>query len=122
METTQRVVRAIGTLRLGEEMPEETVQQRVAQALSENGIGFVKEAVLGPGCRVDFLAEGSVAVEVKARFVPAGALKKQLLRYGAFDAVSAVVVASVEPVRAPKCVCGKPVEVVCLRSLWGVAL
>ena len=50
------------------------------------------------------------------------ALKRQVARYAAFDSVGAMIVLTQRAVSLPKSVLGKPVHVIALNQLWGVAL
>jgi len=93
----------------------------VACALKESGLGFTHEARLGPGCRVDFLCD-TIAIEVKKGKPQKSALVKQIQKYIAFDEVSGLIVVSQKNVSLRTNSFAKPVSVLCLDKLWGVAL
>lgn len=100
---------------------ETDLHRLVAKRLDEAGLAYVHEARLGAGCRIDYLVEG-VGVEIKKGKPDAARLKKQILRYAAFDSVSAIIVLSQRSVALPRTALGKPVCVLALDRLWGVAL
>ena len=115
------VLDALKELRSPFALYETDIHQLVAKRLEDAGLSFTHEAKLGPGCRIDYLV-GNVGIEIKKGRPDAKLLKQQLLRYAAFDAVEAVVVLSQRTVALPKTVLGKPVHVIVLNQLWGVAL
>ncbi|WP_293002593.1 hypothetical protein [Mycobacterium sp.] len=69
------------------------VQDRVAAALTEAGVGFAREYRLSERGRPDFLVGGQVVVEVKLK-TPRSAVVRQLGRYAEHDSVGAIVLAS----------------------------
>lgn len=115
------VLQALGELRSPFAMYETDLHQQVKKRLADAGLPFVHEARLGPGCRIDFLVDG-VGIEIKKGKPDAKALHGQLLRYAAFDAVTALVVIAPRSVALPKTVGNKPVHMIVLNQLWGVAL
>ena len=118
----EQAARAIGALRIARVLDEAQLQERIALALSGAGVGFSREARIGPGCRADFLLDGGVIIEVKAGRRTRKNLLAQLSRYAACEAVSAVLLVTNAPLHPPKTLCGKPVQVLNLRNLWGVAV
>ena len=115
------VLDALGELRSPFALYETDIHQLVAKRLSDAGLSFVHEARLGPGCRIDYRV-GNVGIEIKKGKPDAAALKKQLARYAQFDELQALVVLTQRTVSLPKTVLGKPVHVIVLNQLWGVAL
>ena len=117
----ESVLDALKELRSPFALYENDIHQMVADRLSEAGLPFVHEAKLAPGCRIDFLA-ADIGIEIKKGKLDASAVQKQLMRYAACDGVSAIVLLTQRSVRIPKTVMGKPVHVIVLNQLWGVAL
>ena len=117
----QTVLDALKELRSPFALYETDIHQMVAKRLSDAGLSFIHEAKLAPGCRIDYLV-GKIGIEIKKGKPDASAVKKQLLRYAACDGVEAIVLLSQRTVSVPKTVMGKPVHVIVLNQLWGVAL
>jgi len=115
------VLDALKELRSPFALYETDIHQMVAKRLTDSGLAFVHEAKLGPGCRIDYLV-GNVGIEIKKGRPDANALKQQIARYAAFDSVGAVIVLTQRTVSLPKTVLEKPVHVIVLNQLWGVAL
>jgi len=115
------VLDALKELRSPFALYETDIHEMVKKRLTDAGLDFIHEAKLGPGCRIDFLV-GTVGVEIKKGKPDVNALKRQLARYAASDSLSAIVVLSSRTVSLPKTVLGKPVHVIVLNQLWGVAL
>ena len=90
-------------------------------ACSAAGLPAVHEALLAPGCRIDYLV-GGVGVEIKKGRPDPAALRRQLDRYAACQGVEALVVLTERAVPLPARLHGKPVRGVALNRLWGVAL
>lgn len=117
----QTVLDALQELRSPFALYEADLHQLVAKRLTEAGLHYVHEARLAPGCRIDYLV-GSIGIEIKKGRPDAAAVKKQLLRYAACDGVEAIILLSQRTVSVPGMVLGKPVRVIVLNQLWGVAL
>ncbi|MBR6571279.1 MAG: hypothetical protein IKK75_12595 [Clostridia bacterium] len=115
------VLDALKELRSPFALYETDIHQMVAARLSEAGLLFVHEARLGPGCRIDYLVD-TIGIEIKKGKPDATAVKRQLIRYAACEGVSAIILLTQRAVNAPKTVMGKPVHVIVLNHLWGVAL
>ena len=114
-----RIIQALNSLRIPLVVDEFELQALVSGALQEHGIEFVKEARLAPRCRVDFLCEGGIAVEVKRGKPQKARLMEQLRRYASLEQVCAVILVVERTAELPKTVCGKPCRVVALNRLWG---
>lgn len=121
MDEMEAIISALRTLRIPLVTDEYQLQALVSQALEKRGIPYVKEARLGPRCRVDFLC-GSVVVEVKRGKPRRALLLSQLRRYAAQESVTAVILVVERTADLPRTVLGKPCAVVALNRLWGVAV
>jgi hypothetical protein len=96
---------------------EEAIQRSIAGALAAAELPFVREAVLAPGSRVDFLVASSIAVEVKLR-CSSKAVYRQLLRYAGVPGVTGLVLATAKRIGLPATIAGKPCRVVSLGEAW----
>lgn len=121
MDEMEAIISALRTLRIPLVTDEYQLQALVSQALEKRGIPYVKEARLGPRCRVDFLC-GSVVVEVKRGKPRRALLLSQLRRYAAQESVTAVILVVERTADLPRTALGKPCAVVALNRLWGVAV
>ena len=115
------VLDALKELRSPFALYETDLHAMVQKGLADAGLSYQHEARIGPGCRIDYLVEG-VGVEIKKGKPDAKALVRQLMRYAACEEVQALIVLCPRSVALPKTVCGKPVHVLVLNQLWGVAL
>ena len=79
-----------GRYRLGSEG---LLQIDIANHLAHNSIAFEREVKLSPADRIDFLVEGSIGIEVKAKAV-ARQIYRQLDRYVAYPQLSALILIS----------------------------
>ena len=103
-------------------LPEEyDIHAAVAEALVGAGLACAHEYRLGPRCRIDF-AVGRVGIEIKMGRPASARLVKQLRRYLESDALDGVIVVTQRATALPETICGKPVRLVSLNRLWGVAL
>ena len=121
MAEIDRVCGAISRLRAPTLPGEYDLHALIAAALREDGIDFVHEYRLAPRCRIDFKA-GDVGIEVKKGRPDPRPLERQLRRYLASDELDALIVVTQRAVSVPARVGGKPVILVSLNRLWGVAL
>lgn len=93
---------------------EKRLQDAIAMALSESGLGFAREVVAGAD-RFDFVVDGGVVVEVKIKGSYSEAVR-QGARYGSHEFVRAVILATTKRWRAPAAEFeGVQVEVIHLR-------
>lgn len=115
------VSRALAGLRVPAQPGEYDLHTLIAEALRAEGLEFAHEYRLAPRCRIDFKV-GSVGIEVKKGRPDARALAAQLARYLAADELSALVVVMQRAVSLPERIAGKPVILISLNRLWGVAL
>jgi len=117
----QTVLDALQELRSPFALYEMDIHTMVQKRLTEAGVPFVHEARIGPGCRIDYMA-GNVGIEIKKGKPDARALLRQLTRYASCEALDSIVVLSQRSVSLPQAVLGKPVRLIVLNQLWGVAL
>ena len=120
-EAVQNILNALGGIRISP-MPEEyEIHDAIAHALQTAGIEYEHEHKLAPGRRIDF-ACGCIGIEVKKSRPQTAQLQKQLARYLDGTELEAMIVVLQKPCSLPDRICGKPVHVVALNRLWGVAL
>ena len=112
---------ALSSIRTPATPGEYDIHAEVGRALERAGIGHSHEFKLAPRCRIDFLA-GRIGIEIKkGRPVPS-TLREQLSRYLQSDALDAIIVVTQRAVPLPASIAGKPVYLISLNQLWGVAL
>ena len=121
MNEIQSILDAPSAVRVRAQQEEHEIHREIARALEAAGIEYIHECPLAPGRRIDF-ACGSIGVEVKKGRPEAARLRAQLRRYLENTALTAVIVVLQKPCALPETICGKPVRVVSLNRLWGVAL
>ncbi|MBO4885000.1 MAG: hypothetical protein IKS52_06745 [Clostridia bacterium] len=112
---------ALETLRIPLAESEYQLHELIAAALHDGGFVVRHEAPLAPRCRVDFLVDG-VGIEVKRGKPDRLRLLEQCRRYLSQDALEALVIVVDTRVSLPDTICGKPVVVIGLNRLWGIAL
>lgn len=117
----ERIVRALKTLRIPLIENEYTLHDMIAAVLQDGGFCVRHEVRLAPRCRIDFLVEG-VGIEVKRGKQDKRKLRAQCEKYLACDALNALIVVLDGAVMLPDTLCGKPIHVIGLNKLWGVAL
>ena len=116
-----RIVSAIDAVRTPARPEEYDIHAAVARALTEAKLEYEHEYRLGPRRRVDFCV-GRVGIEVKKGRPASSALAAQLRRYLESDALDAMIVVAQRTTALPDAICGKPVRLISLNRLWGVAL
>ncbi len=117
----ETVVQALAAVRVPAQPEEYDIHAAIARALSGAGLEFEHEYRLGPRRRIDFRV-GRVGIEVKKGRPASSQLREQLRRYLESDALDAVIVVAQRVTWVPEAICGKPVRLVSLNRLWGVAL
>ncbi len=117
----QNLLDVLSQLRLGPQPEELEIHQAISRMLDAKGIAYIHEFRLGPGQRIDFLC-GSIGIEVKKGRPSATRLRAQLTRYLSIPSVSAAIVVLQRPCPLPETLCGKPLRILALNRLWGVAL
>ena len=115
------VVAALSAVRMPAQPEEYDIHAAVAAALGAAGLEYEHEFRLGPRRRIDFRV-GRVGIEVKKGRPASSALAVQLRRYLESDALDGVVVVTQRAIILPQSINGKPVALVSLNRLWGVAL
>lgn len=115
------IIDALAAVRMPAQPEEYDIHAQVASALGAAGLEYEHEYKLGPRCRIDFRV-GRVGIEVKKGRPATSELTRQLRRYLASDALDAVIVVMQRVTRLPATIGGKPVYIVSLNRLWGVAL
>lgn len=115
------IVRALSAIRTPAVPGEYDLHAEVSAALTRAQIAHRHEYKLAPRCRIDFIA-GRVGIEIKKGRPAPAALRGQLSRYLQSGEVDAVVVVVQQSIPLPRTLAGKPVELVSLNRLWGVAL
>ena len=93
----------------------------VMDTLSRQGVPFAHEVSLAPRCRIDLMC-GSVGIEIKRGRVERAKVLRQLTRYAACERVAGLILVTEKSLGMPREIGGKPVRVVCLNRLWGIAL
>jgi hypothetical protein len=116
-----RIADALSAVRMPAQPEEYDIHAAVAGALDGSGLGYTHEYKLGPRNRIDFLV-GRVGIEVKKGRPATSDLTRQLRRYLAADALDGLIVVTQRVTAVPREICGKPVMLVSLNRLWGVAL
>ena len=115
------IVSAISALRMPAIPGEYDIHARITAALNDSGIEFTHEYKLGPRCRIDFRV-GRIGIEVKKGRPVTADLNRQLRRYLESDELDGMIVVTQRAVNLPATICGKPVYLLSLNRLWGVAL
>lgn len=118
MET---VLAALRKLRAPFSQDEYDLHRLVARALEDAGIDFSHEVPLGKGRRIDFLC-GEIGIEVKRGRPAPGLLTKQLAGYLQSERLTALILVTERSASVPPLIGGKPVKVLSLNRLWGIAL
>lgn len=116
-----RICAALASIRLPAQPEEYDIHGAIAEALAAHGLDYAHEYKLGPRCRIDFRV-GRVGIEVKKGRPATGELTRQLRRYLASDDLDAAIVVTQRVTRLPEAIGGKPVQLLSLNRLWGVAL
>ena len=116
-----RIVAALSAVRMPAQPEEYDIHRAVADALDAAGLDYEHEYRLGPRRRIDFRV-GRVGIEIKKGRPASSELTAQLRRYLESDALDGVVVVTQRVTVLPATISGKPVALVSLNRLWGVAL
>ena len=121
MSDMERILAALSAIRVPAQPEEYEIHAEIARALDAAGIAYIHECKLMPGRRIDFLC-GAIGIEAKKGRPDGTRLRGQLSRYLENDRLSAAIVVLQRPCTLPERICGKPVRMVALNRLWGVAL
>lgn len=115
------IIEALSALRAPIQQGEYDLHRLVMDALDKAGLSYGHEVKLGPRCRIDLMC-GGVGIEIKRGRPERGRLWAQLARYAQSPEVAALLVVAERRVDVPRRVAGKPVRLLCLNQLWGIAL
>ena len=118
MET---IISAISALRAPLQQGEYDLHRLVMDALDAACIPWEHEVKLAPRCRIDLMC-GGVGVEIKRGKVEKARILAQLKRYAECEQVQGLILVTEKTVPVPHTICGKPVRLICLNRLWGIAL
>ena len=121
MPELEAVLSALRTLRVPLQRGEYDLHGLVREALERAGLQADHEVPLAPRCRIDFLCEG-VGVEIKRGRIEHAKVLTQLRRYAACESVKALVLVTERTLALPDELSGKPLRILCLNRLWGIAL
>lgn len=113
--------RALSSLRIPAVPGEYDLHALIAQALQEAGLPVRHEVRLAPRCRIDFVVDG-VGIEVKKGKPVRAQLTRQVHRYLNGTELTGLLLVVERTALLPSQVAGKPVKVLGLNRLWGVAL
>lgn len=123
MSQADQIIGLLSNLRLNPVLLEQQLQDHIAEALQGAGVAFEREHRLGPRCRIDFLTEGGVGIEVKKGKPNSSQVAQQIDRYCRWGAVSELVLVVERSVfHAPTTSHGKSVHYIALNRNWGIAL
>ena len=115
------VLQALRTIRAPLQQGEYDLHHLVQTTLENQGIPCEHEVPLGSGRRID-LKCGRVGIEIKRGRPPKKKLVEQLTRYAQCEGIDSLILVSESAADVPRTLAGKPVAVVCLNRLWGIAL
>lgn len=115
------VYEALTALRAPLQQGEYDLHRLVMNALDNAGIPYAHEVKLAPRCRIDLMC-GRVGIEVKRGKPEPKRIIQQLARYAACEGVDGLILVAERTVAVPHTMNGKPVRVICLNRLWGIAL
>ncbi len=121
MTDVQAILKALSAIRIPAQPEEYEIHAEIARALDAAGLPHTHEYKLLPGRRIDFVC-GSIGIEVKKSRPLSARLREQLRRYLDGTELTAMIVVLQKPCHLPSTICGKPVYVLSLNRLWGVAL
>ena len=121
MVQMEKLIRALETLRAPIQQGEYDLHQLVMDALEAQGIPCEHEVKLAPRCRIDLMC-GGVGIEIKRGKPDRARLIAQLTRYAQCAQLNALVLVVEKSVSLPRTVAGKPLHIICLNRLWGIAL
>lgn len=116
------VIDSLKHLRVKKRMDELEIHQLIEDQLKADKISFRREKIIKRGSRLDFYVEGGIVIEVKKRRPNKKSIIRQLEKYTASEKVKAVILVIERFMDLPESINGKPVRVVSLRKLWGIAI
>lgn len=117
-----RVINAVNTVRIRQAgLQEASIHDAACAALEGHGIAYRREYIFGPRCRADIWIDG-IVIEIKKQRPAHAALIGQLVRYADKPTVRAIVVVMERSMVLPATMNDKPITVISLNALWGIAL
>ena len=117
----ERIIAALRELRSPFALYEQDIHQAVTRRLTEAGLPFTHEKNLAPGCRIDFWC-GGVGIEIKKGKPVRRAVMEQAARYLESGQLEGLLLVVERSANLPGRILDKPVVVLGLNRLWGVAL
>lgn len=119
----QVIVATLQTIRAGVIRDETTeLHQAIERSLNAAGIAYDREYLLGPRSRIDFFLSGGIGIEAKRGKPNRKSVIRQLERYSAYMKITGLILVSETSIDLPPVLFGKPLVVVNLQKLWGLAL
>ena len=115
------IVQAVSALRAPLQQGEYDLHRLVMYALDAASIPWAHEVKLGPRCRIDLMC-GGVGIEIKRGKVEKARILTQLRKYADCEQVQGLILVTEKTVPLPHTIYGKPVRLICLNRLWGIAL
>lgn len=120
------VYAALTALRAPIQQGEYDLHRLVMDALDRAAIPYRHEYVLAPRCRIDLFCGGvgekGIGIEVKRGRPQRGQLIAQLTKYAASPEIAGLILVAERSIDLPRQIAGKPVKLLCLNRLWGIAL
>lgn len=117
-----RVVSALRQTRIREAgLDEADIRDRLQAVLIEAGFPAKTEFPFASGCRADIWIDG-IVVEVKKKRPDRARVLSQLHRYATQGNVQGIILALERSVIVPEAINGKPIRMLSLNALWGIAL
>ena len=117
----QGVGRGAGRIARERRAGEYDLHQMVFRALVRAGYQPRHEVALGPRCRIDFMVDG-LGIEIKKGKPVRRAVMEQAARYLESGQLEGLLLVVERSANLPGRILGKPVVVLGLNRLWGVAL
>ena len=117
----ERIIEAISALRAPLQQGEYDLHRLVMDALDAASLPWEHEVKLAPRCRIDLMC-GKVGIEIKRGKVEKARILEQLRRYAECEQVQGLILVTEKTVPVPHSINGKPVRLICLNRLWGIAL
>ena len=117
----EQIIEAISALRAPLQQGEYDLHRLVMDALDAASLPWEHEVRLAPRCRIDLMC-GGVGIEIKRGAVDKRRVLEQLRRYADCEQVRGLILVTEKTVPVPHTIGGKPVRLICLNRLWGIAL
>lgn len=121
-EITEKIITALKKIRVNIIKEEYILQNHVAEALSEAGIGFVKEYKLAPRKRIDFFIEPGIGLEVKKGKPNKRRTVNQLKKYTAEERIKLLILVVERNLTIPEEINGVKCLSFGINRNWGIAL